>query len=104
MSRMTKFLKQSCLLEKYIIENGQPKTNIYGELQYEAPTKLRCRREMAHKDIQTTEGSIIRSTAVYYVDDSVPIMANYRLDGSVVVSVISYVNALGKLEGYEVYV
>lgn len=104
MSRMTKFLKQSCQLEKYVVDNGQPKLNAFGELQYQLPIQLKCRNEMSHKDVQTANGSIVRSTAVYYLDESVPIMADYRIDGRVVVSVISYVNALGKVEGYEVYV
>lgn len=104
MSRMTKFLKQSCQLEKYLLENGQPKLNAFGELQYQTPVTLKCRHEMSHKDIQTSNGSIVRSTSVYYLDESVPIMADYKLDGHVVISAISYVNALGKIEGYEVYV
>lgn len=104
MSRMTKFLKQKCLLEKYIEENGQPKLNVFGELEYQAPITLKCRHEMSHKDFQTTNGSIVRSTSVYYVDESIEIKADYRIDGHVVVSAISYVNGLGEIEGYEVYV
>lgn len=104
MSRMTKFLRQSCRLERYVVENGQPKLNAFGELQYQPPEVLKCRHEMSHKDVQTANGSIVRATSVYYLDESVPIMVNYRLDGQVVVSAISYVNALGKVEGYEVYV
>lgn len=104
MSRMSKFLRQTCLLEKYVEENGQPKLNLFGELQYQPSQKLKCRREMAHKDVQTTNGSIVRSTSVYYLDETVEIKADYRLDGHVVISVISYVNGLGAVEGYEVYV
>lgn len=104
MSRMTKFLRQRCVLEKYVEENGQPKTNMFGELEYQKPISLKCRHEISHRDIQTTNGSIIRSTAVYYLDDSVEIKANYRLDGHVVVSILSYVNGFGAIEGYEVYV
>lgn len=104
MSRMTKFLKQKCLLEKYIEENGQPKLNMFGELQYQDPITLKCRHEMSHRDIQTANGSIVRSTSVYYLDDSEEIKADYKLDGCTVISVISYVNGLGVVEGYEVYV
>lgn len=104
MSRMTKFLKQKCLLEKYIEENEQPKLNMFGELEYQAPITLKCRHEMSHRDVQTTNGSIVRSTSVYYLDESVKIKADYRIDGHVVVSAISYVNSLGAIEGYEVYV
>ena len=104
MSRMTKFLKQKCKLEKLIVENGQPKLNDFGEFQYETPVELRCRHESSHKDIQTSNGSIVRSTSRYFLDESVIIEADYRIDGKVVISVIEYVNGLGKVEGYEVYV
>lgn len=104
MSRMTKFLKQRCSLERYILEDGKPKLNMFGELQYLPPISVKCRHEMSHKDIQTGNGSIVRATSVYYLDESVPILADYRLDGHVVISAISYVNAVGGIEGYEVYV
>lgn len=104
MSRMTKFLKQTCVLEPYVVENGKPKFNAFGELQYQPPVTLKCRHEMSHKDVQTANGSIVRSTSVYYLDEAQPVLADYRLDGHIVVSAISYVNALGKIEGYEVYV
>lgn len=104
MSRMTKFLKQKCSLERYVVENGQPKHNAFGELQYQPSVQLKCRHEMSTKDVQTANGSVVRTTSVYYVDESVPILADYKIDGHVVISVISYVNALGNVEGYEVYV
>lgn len=104
MSRMTKFLRQKCQLEKLIEEKGQPKLNDFGEFQYEPPVVLNCRHETSHKDVQTANGSIVRSTSVYYVDESHPIKADYRIDGKVVISVMGYVNALGNIEGYEVYV
>ena len=104
MSRMTKFLRQRCQLEQYLIEDGVPKLNMFGELQYQPPIELKCRHEIAHKDIQTANGSTVKCMSVYYVDEAVPILVDYRLDGHVVLSVISYVNALGNLEGYEVYV
>lgn len=105
MSRMTKFLNQSCKLEKYIVgANGQPEMNMFGELQYQAPITIKCRNEKSHRDIRTANGSIVRSTAVYYLDESEEIKADYRIDGCVVISVGTYVNALGTTEGYEVYV
>ena len=104
MSRMTKFLKQRCKLEKLIVKSGQPELNDFGEFQYEASIELRCRHESSHKDIQTSNGSIVRSTSRYFLDESVPVEADYRIDGKVVISVVEYVNGLGKTEGYEVYV
>lgn len=104
MSRMTKFLRQRCTVERYVVENGQPKLNMFGELQYQPPVTLKCRCEASHKDVQTANGSVIRATTVYYLDDTTPIMAGYRVDGHVVVSVTGYVNSQGLVEGYEVYV
>lgn len=104
MSRMTKFLKQKCKLEKLVVENGQPKLNDFGEFQYAAPIELKCRHEPSYKDIQTANGSVVRSTSRYFLDESVSIAADYRIDGKVVISVIEYVNGLGRVEGYEVYV
>lgn len=104
MSRMTKFLKQKCTLEKLIVENGQPKLNDFGEFQYDVPIELRCRHESSHKDIQTSNGSIVRSTSRYFLDESTDIKADYRIDGKVIISVTEYVNGLGKVEGYEAYV
>lgn len=104
MSRMTKFLRQRCLLEKYVEENGQPKLNAFGELQYQAPITLRCRHEQSYKNVETSNGSIVRSTSVYYLDESTEIKADYRIDGHVIISAISYINGFGNVEGYEVYV
>ena len=105
MSRMTKFLRQVCSLEKLIEEEeGQPKLNDFGEFQYEAPLKLKCRHEIQCKDVQTANGSIMRSTSVYYLDAAHKIRVDYRIDGKVVLNVREYVNALGICEGYEVHV
>ena len=104
MSRMTKFLRQTCKLEKYQEKNDQPVLNMFGELQYSRPIVVKCRREQAHKSFQTANGSIVRSTTVYYMDESTEIKADYRIDGHVVISAVSYVNSLGATEGYEVYV
>ena len=104
MSRMTKFLRQKCQLEQVIFEEGLPKLNDFGELQYAAPVSVKCRHESSHKDIQTTNGSIVRSTSRYFLDESVPVAPDDRIDGRVVVSVVEYVNGLGLVEGYEVYV
>lgn len=104
MSRMTKFLRQKCRLEKYIEENGQPKLNDFGEFQYDSPLVVKCRHEVSYRDVQTANGSIIRTTSVYYFDESHEIKPDYRIEGKVVVSVKGYINGLGNVEGYEVYV
>lgn len=104
MSRITKFLRQTCRLEKLVEENGQPKLNTFGEFQYQEPIVLKCRHEISCKDVQTASGSIVRSSSRYFLDESQEIKPDYKIDGKVVISVIGYVNALGNIEGHEVYV
>lgn len=104
MSRMTKFLKQHCSLEKFQSVDGAPKLDSFGNVIYEPPIRVRCRHEQSCKTLQTANGSIVRATSVYYVDESHEILPEYRIDGHVVISAVSYVNGLGKVEGYEVYV
>lgn len=105
MSRMTKFLKQKCQVEAYLVnENEVPETNRFGELLYAVPVIHKCRHEICFKDIQTSNGSIVRSSSRYFLDESVDLKTDYRIDGHVILSVESYINEIGKLEGYEVYV
>ena len=145
MSRMTKFLRQSCLVQPYLFkelvevssedsvldvklegikvelvddslsitdaegytlpkETSEPLLNDFGEIQYMPPIRCRCRRETSYKDVQTSNGSIIRASTCYYLDESVEIRPDYLIDGNVVLTVHSYVNQQGKVEGYEVYV
>lgn len=104
MSRVTKFLRQTCELERYVLKNGKPELNDFGELQYARPVTTRCRREESHKDVQLANGSIVRVTSVYYFDDSQEIKSGYRINGSVVVQVVSLTSSAGRVEGYEVYV
>lgn len=105
MSKMTKFLKQTCSWEPASRDkNGNVVLNEYGEIQYEAPTIVKCRRERITKDVATSNGSILRSYSRYFIDDSVPINVDDRLDSHVVLEVEEYTNQFGKTEGYEVYV
>lgn len=105
MSRMTKFLKQTCMVESYNLDsNGNPERNRFGELVYQAPVKCKCRHEISSRDFQVANGNIIRSTARYFLDESFPILPDYKIDGHVLINVEEYVNQLGHSEGYEVYV
>lgn len=104
MSRMTKFLKQTCALEIYQLgADGSPLLNDFGEIQYNAPITCRCRRERCIQDVATSNGAILKSASRYFLDESTPILADYRIDGRVVLQVADYVNGLGRTEGYEVY-
>lgn len=105
MSRMTKFLKQTCQVEAYEVdENGNPERNRFGEIIYKAPMKCKCRREKIVKDVQTQNGSVVQATNRYFLDETVELQADYRIDGHVLLTVEEYTNEHGKCEGYEVYV
>lgn len=102
MSRMTKFLKQTCTFEAAVRDaSGKPVLDKYGEPSFAAPKTLRCRREKNTKDVLTTNGSIKRSDTVFYTDESQEIQTDDKLDGRVVLVVAEYTNELGKTEGYE---
>ena len=97
MSRMSKFLKQTCILEKALKDSsGCAKLDKFGEVLYAAPQTIKCRRERIVKDVQ--------SSTRYFTDDSIVIEADDRLDGKVIVEVAEYINAKGEPEGYESYV
>lgn len=105
MSRMTKFLRQQCLVQPYEVDaKGEPVLNDYGELQYGSAKSCKCRHEVAFRDIQTANGQLVSSTSRYFLDESVEIKADYKIDGREVLSVSTYVNGFGQCEGYEVYV
>lgn len=105
MSRMTKFLNQKCLVEPYEVDSeGNARINQFGDIQYRTPVTCRCRHEIAFQDVQVTNGSIVKSASRYFLDEKQEIKADYRIDGRAVLSVTSYVNAAGAIEGYEVFV
>lgn len=104
MSRMTKFLKQKCLVAPYQLdEKGVPLLNRFGETVYEAPTECKCRREKVVKDIIQSNGAILRATTRYFLDEKQEVLADYLIDGKAVLAAEEYINELGQLEGYEVY-
>lgn len=105
MSRMTKFLKQTCQVEAYEVgEDGNPERNRFGEIVYKPPITCKCRREKIVKDVQTTNGSIVQATTRYFLDEKIELFADYRIDGHVLLTVEEYTNELGRSEGFEVYV
>lgn len=105
MSRMTKFLKQTCVFEKALRnEDGTTKLDKFGEVMYASPQKLKCRREKIVKDVQTNTGAILSSSTRYFTDESQPIDPDDRFDGKVVLEVSEYINSQGLPEGYESYV
>lgn len=105
MSRMTKFLKQTCSFEKALRNSdGTTKLDKFGEVMYAAPKSIKCRRERIIKDVQTNTGAILSSSTRYFVDEVQVIEPDDRFDGKAVLEVEEYVNAQGATEGYECYV
>lgn len=105
MSRLTKFLRQSCVWEPAVRDaQGVVQLDDFGEVLYEPARPLRCRREKTIKDVQTNTGAILRSSTRYFTDETAEINADDRLDGHAVLVVEEYTNQLGRTEGYESYV
>ena len=101
MSRLTKFLQQTCILEMAVRNNdGVPVLNKFGEKAYASPVTIKCRRERTTKDVLTANGSALRSDSIYYTDETHIIRPDDKLDGRVVLSVEEYVNGLGRVEGF----
>ncbi len=105
MSNMTKFLKQSCNFEAAQRDGeGQTVLNEYGDIQYGSAQTLKCRREKYVRDIQTYNGAILKANTRYFLDESVEIQADDRLDGHVILSCEEYIDQFGECVGYEAYV
>lgn len=105
MSRLSKFLRQTCRLEVAKVDSKSlPVLNDYGEYIYKPAKHIRCRKELLAKTVQTAEGELVTSTTRYYIDSTESIKVNDRLDGHVVVSVASFINEAGANEGFECYV
>lgn len=105
MSRMTKYLKQTCTFERASRDaSGDVKLNKYGDVIYDAPIQLRCRCERLVKDVQTNTGAVLQSSTRYFLDETQVVQADDRIDGIVVLQVEEYANQLGLKEGYEIYV
>lgn len=104
MSRMTKFLKQECQVTPYQLdEQGMPMLNRFGELVYGEDVTCKCRHEPTVRDVQTSNGAILKATSRYFLDESQELKADYKVDGKVILAMDTYINELGNVEGYEVY-
>lgn len=105
LSRMTKFLKQTCTWEKQLLdENGTPITDMYGDLSYESAITLKCRRERSLKDVLSNTGVISKSSTTYYLDELYEISIGDKIDGKVIIDFEEYTNEHGLTEGYMVVV
>lgn len=105
MSRLSKFLRQTCRLEVAKVDSkGLPMLNEFGECIYRPAKVVKCRKESVVQTVQTSEGELVTSTTRYYLDSTVSIKVSDKLDGCVVVSVSSFTNEAGINEGFECYV
>lgn len=105
MSRMTKYLKQTCTLQRMLIdENGEATLNIYGEPAFQPAITIKCRRERSFKDVLTVTGAMKQSAITYYLDEAQPIQLGDLVDGKPVIDFEEYTNENGKTEGYMVVV
>lgn len=104
MSKITKFLKQTCVFESAQRSNGLVVLNEYGDIQYNTPITLACRRESFVRDMQTANGAIIQTETRYFFDETQEIRADDRIDGHVVRSCEEYIDQFGTCVGYEAYV
>lgn len=104
MSVMTKFLKQTCSFEAARRDGELTLLSEHGDILYKDPEILKCRREKYARDIQTPNGSIVKTSSRYMLDESVEVQVDDRLDGHVVLACEEYIDHLGKCVGYEAYV
>ena len=105
MSRMTKYLKQKAVVEVMKVdEHDKPILDMYGDPSYHVPVTIPCRRERVLQDIQTTTGSIVRSSTTYYTDETISVKVGDKFDGKPVIDFEEYVDGRGIIEGYRVIV
>ena len=104
MSRMSKYLHQRCSHEALEFVGEVPQLNVYGEPSYVAPRTIKCRHEISAKDVQTTDGALVKSTSVYYIDSSAKLRVNDKLDGKAILVLSEYIGSTGRREGWEAYV
>jgi hypothetical protein len=99
MSRISKYLKQTCSYEQVVKDNsGKPVMNAYGELEYSAAQPTACRRESHITDVETLNGAVVKSSNRYITTTLIGI--NDKLDGKVVLTTSDYINSAGVAEGY----
>lgn len=105
MSRMTKFLKQTCSFESaQRDQTGLVLLSDYGDILYNAPQTLSCRREKYVVDLRESDGAILKAQTRYFFDDTAEVQANDRIDGHVVLNCEEYIDQFGVCIGYEAYV
>lgn len=105
MGRIKKFLRQTCSFERRKLSpDGTVLRNKYGEVEYDPPVSIPCRKEDKLRIVATTNGTLLQSTTRYYTDSDVLIIPEDKLDGKQVLVASELIGASGRSEGTESYV
>lgn len=105
MSRMTKFLKQTAVIQLQVRDaNGNAVLDLYGDPSYEAPISIPTRRERTIRDVLTATGAVMRSDTTYYIDEQHLVQIGDLIDGKPIIDFEEYINEHGLTEGYRVVV
>lgn len=103
MGKMTKYLRQTAVIENPILDSdGKPKLDAYGRPMFGTPTMVKCRKEPYRARASTGYGHFVNVTTTYYFDDLTAIFAGARVDGHEVQNIADYIDGLGNLVGYQV--
>lgn len=103
MGKMTKYLKQTALIENVILgDGGKPQLDAYGQPAHATPVVVKCRKEPYRVRATTGYGQFVNFTTTYYFDESVTIRSGDKVDGHEVQVIEDYVDGLGNLVGYRV--
>lgn len=105
MARITKYLNQQCRFSTAKRDrDSQVVTDDYGNALYTQSRIVKCRCEVTHKDIWTTNGVVAKISRRYFLDVDTQPQVDDMLDGRRIVEVEAYTGLTGVIEGYECYV
>lgn len=105
MGRMSRYLCQTAQYESVVLlEDGSTKLDDYGKPFYEQPVTIKCRHEPSKVNYASSLGQFVNYTSTYYVDETVKVKVQDKLDGQIVLQVYEYRDGAGSLVGYEVHV
>lgn len=94
-TRLARYLNQTAQLER----RGEP--DAFGSTTKSLPVSIRVRREMSRKLVRNAFGDVVASdTTIYCIDAVSP---QDVIDGREVISVADWVDKMGHICGYEVY-
>lgn len=105
MGRMTKYLRQTAQHQSVVLDpDGTTKLDVYGKPIYSEAVTIKCRKEPAKTQYNSSLGAFVNHTSTYYIDADVVVRVQDLMDGQLVQQVYEYRDGSGTLVGYEVYV